>query len=65
MCNVRWIKFENSASAKIAAMTPATQPAMRRTPPGGPPVAVGIAEPDQPLPWWRRLALRLRRTFGF
>jgi len=36
---------------------------MRRTPPGGPRVAVAFAEPDEPLSWLRRLALRFKTFF--
>ncbi len=43
-----------------------TQPgsAMRRTPPGSPPAAVGLAEPEEGPSWFRRLLLRLTAEVG-
>ncbi|MBL8241820.1 MAG: hypothetical protein JNM66_30630 [Bryobacterales bacterium] len=44
--------------------TPLPGASMRRTPPGGPRVAVAFADAGEPpTSWLRRLLLRLRNTF--
>ena len=61
----RWLSAE-SGCARIDLVKPAALPgpSMRRTPPGGPPVAVAFADADEPLAsWLRRLLLRIRSAF--
>ncbi len=56
-----------SGSVRIDLVKPgAPGPSMRRTPLGGPPVAVAVAfaDADEPLAsWLRRLLLRIRSVF--
>ncbi|MBL8228283.1 MAG: hypothetical protein JNL98_07395 [Bryobacterales bacterium] len=44
-------------------MQPQPGASMKRTPPGGPRIAVAFDEPDEPVSWLRRIAMRLRAMF--
>jgi hypothetical protein len=45
-------------------MEPQPKASMRRTPPGGPHVAVAFAEPEERASWFQRLVRRLRLLLG-